>query len=121
MSVIKFELKEDHIKLIRQLKWHTNQDEVIQSCLKDDDDVTSKSPFGGDSLIEDLGTIIYGKTEDFDPFESEELRYSEEQRDELMGLYEDLPMALEIVLQTGEFKEGNFKTKFHDRNWKTYK
>lgn len=117
MSVLLFELKEDHVKLIRQLKWHTNVDGIIQTCLRDDE-TTSKSPFGGDSLVEDLGTIIYGQTEDFDPFESEGLNYTEEQREELIHLYEELPTALEIVMQSGDFKLGNYKSKFHDRNWK---
>lgn len=120
MSVLRFEVKEEHLKLVKQLKWHMNGDNIIQTCVKDEDGV-SPSPFGGDDLIEDLGTIIYGKTDDFDPFEDEKILYDDDQIKELTQLYEDLPTVLAIVMETGKFEAGKYRCRFHVGDWKKEK
>jgi hypothetical protein len=117
MSVIKFELKEDHLKLLKHLEWEKDfNGEVI---------VTSgENPFGGFDHYEDMGVILYGKPDNFDPLEPIEgnpFIWTDEQREEMDKLLSELPMALDVVLYTQSFEIGKYKTKFHDKNWKKIK
>jgi hypothetical protein len=109
MSLVKFELTEDHINLLRNMEW--NQGEM--------DPVVGE--FNGDYDEEEMGIIIYGKPEgDFDPLDEEVIPYTEEQIEHLNKLKEGLPMALDIIMQTGKFEAGHYKRKFHLRDWKKY-
>jgi hypothetical protein len=77
--------------------------------------------FDGDFDEEEMGIVIYGVPEgDFDPLTEEVIPYNEEQIEYLNKLKEELPTALDIIMQTGEFKAGHYKTKFHLRDWKPY-
>ena len=112
MSVIKFELKENHINLLKHLEWNE---------LTESKDIVTKgenTPFGGFDHYEDMGPILYGQPADFDPFEGNPFEWTDEQKEEMDELLAELPMALEIILNTQSFKPGNYKTKFHDRHWK---
>ena len=106
MSVIKFELKEEHLKLLKHLEWselslhneiHTNGE---------------NTPFGG---------ILYGQPEEFDPFDGDPFEWSEEQKIEMDELISELPRAVEVVLYTQSFKIGTYRTKYHDKHWKKIK
>lgn len=115
MSVIKFELKEDHVKLLKQLRWSTDNKKLIVNISDDADSV----PFGFDSIYEAIDTILNGKPADFDPFETHDIvEYTDEQKAEWDKLYNELPTALDIILYNQSFELGNYKTKYHDRNWK---
>jgi len=112
MSVIKLELKEDHIKLLKHLSWKelTENKEIITDG--------TNSPFGGLDYYEDMGIILYGQPEDFDPFEGDPFEWTDEQKEEMDKLLSELPLALEIVLYTQSFEPGNYKARFHIRDWK---
>lgn len=113
MSVLKLELKEEHLKLLKFLRWSV-KDNVIQGISNDEEAV----PFGENSIYEAIDLILNGQG-DFDPFTTEELpEYSDEQKEEWDKLYAELPTALEIILFNGSFELGTYKTKFHDRFWK---
>lgn len=120
MALIKFELKENHIKLLKHLKWSLNGNLLISKG--DDNEEYGESPFGGDDLIEDMNIIINGKRDDFDPLNDEVLGIdlSDTQKNELIELYNELPVALDIILYTNSFELGNYKTKWYDRNWIKY-
>jgi hypothetical protein len=109
MSLIKFELKEDHIKLLRNMAWNKGELDVIVG------------EFDGDYDEEEMGIIVYGMPEgEFDPTNEKVIPYTEEQVEHLNKLKEELPMALDIIMQTGKFEAGHYKTKYHLRNWKSY-
>lgn len=115
MSIIKFELKEDHIKLLKHLEWNE---------LTDTKSIVSKgenTPFGGFDHYEDMGIILYGRPPEFDPFEGNPFGWTDEQKEEMDTLLTELPLALEVILNTQSFTPGRYKTKFHDRHWKQLK
>lgn len=115
MSVIKFELKEDHIKLLKHLSWkELTEDKVIMTS-------GTNSPFGGLDYYEDMGIILYGQPEDFDPFEGNPFVWTDEQKEEMDTLISELPIAIEVILSTGSFELGRYKCRFHIREWKKIK
>jgi hypothetical protein len=116
MALIKFELKEDHIKLIKHLKWSMTKDNQILSRGNDDEEY-GDSPFGGDDLFEDMDIILNGRPENFDPLNDEKIILNESQIDEMKILFSELPIALDIILYTGKFESGHYKSKWYDRNW----
>jgi hypothetical protein len=116
MSVLKLELKEEHIKLLSNLRW-SMKDNIVSGIKHDGEEFMS--PFNGDNLYEEIDLILNGMPENFDPFNTEEpKRYSDEQKAEWDKLYSELPLALDIVLFNKSFELGTHKTKWHDRNWK---
>lgn len=127
MSLIKFELKEDHLKLLKGLQWsltETNHILSISDMDNDDAEEVILTPFGGDDLIEDIGAIIYGQPEDFDPFDEEtefgKTKYSDEQIAYMTELFSGLKHALSIVLYTQSFNTGHYKRPYHDIHWTKY-
>lgn len=110
MSVLKFELKDAHINLIKHLTWAEIKDGVIST--------EGKTPFGGFDHYDDMSTILYGKPEDHDPFGDEPHQWTDEQIAEMDKLLEELPTAIEVVLNAQTFDTGNYKTKYHIRDWK---
>jgi len=114
MSILKLELKEEHLKLLKYLRWSNNDDNVIVGISEEE----YSAPFGEDSIYEAIDIILNGMPEDFDPLNTEELiTYSDEQKAEWDKLYSQLPMALDIILFNGNFELGNYRTKFNDRKW----
>lgn len=117
MSVIVFELKEEHVKLLKHLRFSINKVNVISGVADDGDEFAP--PFGENNIYDAMDLILNGKPKEFNPFETEELtEYADDQKAEWDKLYSELPMALEVVLSTLSFELGTYKTKFHDRNWK---
>lgn len=111
MSVVKFEMKEEHIALARQLEW-TMEDGVMFA------DSEYESPFGGDDIYEDMGVIIYGMPDDFDPMELDPFAWTDEQKEIMDEFYKDLPTVMEIIMTTGRFEAGHYITRFGERNWR---
>jgi len=127
MSLVKFEVKEDHLKLLKFLQWsQTDTDHLVSINNNDNDDAEDivLTPFGGDDLMEDIGTIIYGQPEDFDPFDEDtefgKSKWGEEKEAEMRELFNGLSTALSIVLANQSFETGHFKRKFHDVVWTKY-
>ncbi len=121
MALDKFELKTEHIALIKNLVWDEN---IIFLFEKDDELPLSQynSPFGGDNIVEDMGLILYGKPdEDFDPMSDETTRYNEAQKVEMKKLLKELKIALDITIFCGNFEAGWYSKKHHLREWKKAK
>lgn len=118
MSVIKFEMTEDHLKLVKQLQ---------VDILPIDKDVnvpyiSGKRLFGNDNIFEDMFLILYGKPEnenlDINPWDEQEDPWTEEQLEYMKKLLNELSYALDIILYTGNFEVGTYKTKTYVRDWK---
>ena len=117
MAIIKFELKENHIKLLKHLDWKIGDNNGIENK-----EVENETPYGGLSLVEDIGLMLYGKPEgEFDPLSSYERQYSEEQIKEIEDLYSELPLALQVILYLGTFQVGHYKKNWNQNNWREYK
>lgn len=120
MSVILFELTENHVKLLKYLRWSLNKQNIISGVADEGDDIAP--PFGENNIYDAMDLILNGQPEDFDPLNTTEVKvYSDEQKAEWDKLYAELPIALEVILFNGSFELGKFKTKYHDRNWKQLK
>ena len=132
MSLIKFELKKEHLMLLKNLEWsktETNHILSINSLDNDDVEEVILTPFGGDNLIQDIGLIIYGRAEgedivpkmnDEDGRDSIVQSYTEEQISEMTELFNGLVTALDICLYTQSFEVGHYKRKYHERHWVKY-
>jgi hypothetical protein len=115
MALLKFNLTENHIKLLKHLKWSLNNDNNIES-IDIEDSLTS--PFGGDNIYEDINTILNGKPADFTDFLENGIEFTEEEKSDMIKLYKELTKALDIILFTSSFEPGLYSTKWYDRNWK---
>jgi hypothetical protein len=120
MALLKFELKEDHIKLLKHLRWSIVSDQLVSRG--SDVEEYGDSPFGGDDLIEDMSMILNGKPENFKPIDDEVLvsELSDDERAKMLELYQELATALDVILYTGSFEPGHYKSKWYDRNWIKY-
>lgn len=119
MSVITFTLKEEHVKLLKFLKWSLTDKKFIISAENINED---PSPFGGDNIYDDIDLILNGKPDNFNPLTEDNFRqYSKEQKDKMDMLMSDLPTALDIILYNGNFELGTYTTRYHDRQWKRKK
>lgn len=116
MSVLKFNLTQKHIDLVKHLQW--NNTEVNNKVIST---TTDGSPFGGFDHYEDMGVILYGRPDDFNPLDGNPFEWSDEQKNEIDKLLSELPMALDVILYTQSFVPGEYKTKFHNRDWKKIK
>lgn len=118
MSVIKFELTEDHIKLVRQLQ--INQKEVKENLFSPE--ISGDNPFG-DDIFMDMFLILYGKPEgeieNPNPWdENSSTPWNDEQLEYMIKLLNELSYALDVILYTGDFQVGTYKTKTYVREWK---
>jgi hypothetical protein len=116
MSILKFELKKEHIKLLKHLNWSELTDNNAITTITE-----SSSPFGGFDYYEDMGIILYGKPDNFNPFEEDPFEWTDEQKQEMDKLLSELPTAIEVILNAETFQTGHYKTKFHIRNWNKIK
>ena len=115
MALIKFELTDKHLILLKHLDWETITDDKIATSIEEG----ATTPFGGINLIEDIGVMLFGKPEgDFDPTSPYGPQYTDEQKDEIKLLFSQLPTALEIVLFLQTFEAGFYKRKWRVKNWK---
>lgn len=115
MSLIKFELTEDHLKLVRNLRFNRGKGITINA----NDEFGS--PFGGDNLYEDMDIILAGNRQvNFDPL-GEPDPLEADVIEKYQKLYDELPTALEVILNYGTFEAGHYKRKYHQRGiWKKY-
>lgn len=131
MSLIKFEIKENHLKLLKQLEWSKTDTNHILSISDINDEVEDVvlTPFGGDDLIKDIGVIIYGRAEnetilprmnDDERNEDVVRVYTPEEISEMEELFNGLVTALDICLYMQTFETGHYKRKYHVRDWVKY-
>jgi len=115
MSVQRLELKEEHVKLLKHLRWSL-KDGIVSGVGNDGEG--SIPPFGEDNIYEAIDLILNGSTEEIDLDSTEPKEYSAEQKGNWDNLYAELPLALDIILYTGKIELGSYKTKYHLRDWK---
>ena len=117
MSVLIFELKKEHVLLLKNLDWSLNKANIITGIADEGD--AYAPPFGTNDIYEGIDLILNGKTNDYDPLTHEDMViYSDEQKAEWDELYSQLPMALSVVLFNGSFELGTYKTRYHFKDWK---
>lgn len=111
MSLNKFELKEEHIKLIRQLNIIND---VNNPCHIG---ISTNYPFGDDDIYKDIDLILNGKVREVNFDDTWEEPYTEDEINAWDELLKELPTALEIILFTGSFESGCYVTRSYEKNW----
>lgn len=103
-----FELKEEHIKLLKNM------------CVGWDDCefgapvIDCKRPYGNSDVYSDIAKILGIKG----TIVGDEEIFSEEQMNQMDNIHKDTETALQIVLVTGEFKLGEYVADEYIDNWK---
>jgi len=116
MSAIKIELTENHVKLLKYLRWSLNKENIISGVANEGDEIAP--PFGETSLYEAIDIILNGGKSKIESSDEDFPEYTEAQKAEWDKLYSELPLALDVILFNGSFELGSFKTRVNDRNWK---
>jgi hypothetical protein len=113
MSLITFELKKEHIELLKNLRWNLQygKSTFISQFIENDTQELA-------NIYEEVDLILNGKPSNFDPLNTEFKDYTSEQKLEWDKLLSELPTALDIVLFTNSFELGHYRTKYNIRSWK---
>jgi len=119
MSTLKFELKQEHILLLKHIEWTSLNKIIVGTKELEEDEVDFYVPFGCDTLYEGIDLILNGKAANFDPLNQDEpAQYTKEQMEAWDKLYSELPLALDIILYLGTFELGTYKSHYGQRDWK---
>ncbi len=120
MSLLKFELKTEHLLLLKHIEWSSLGNGIIVGTKEvEEDEAETYVPFGCDTLYEGIDLILNGKGENFDPLNQDEPnQYTPEQIAAWDKLYAELPLALDVILTLGTFEKGNYVSRFGQRDWK---
>lgn len=110
MSIVKFELTEQHIKLAQ----HIELEELLKYIIK----VKENNEYFDNDFVEIVGVILFGRPKNFDPLNENPFDWSDEELGEIGNVLLGLPTAIDVILNAKTFKPGIYKTKYHDRNWK---
>jgi hypothetical protein len=103
-----FILKEEHIKLLRQMNvWWDD-------CEFGAPSINCKRPYGNSDVYGDIAKILGIKGTIVD----NEIEFSEEEIDIMENLHKETETALQIVLITGEFLPGEYVADISGSNWK---
>lgn len=113
MSLIKLEITEDHLKLLKLLNF-TNQDEHLTTQDKDSE---KDNAFGYETRYVEMELAINGRPTKFDPTATELFEISDEQKTYLDSLWGEMHLVLELKCFFDHLTPGLYKRKFHDRNW----
>jgi hypothetical protein len=126
MSLLKFELKQSHLDLLKNVQW--NLDDTCRFIVSYQNlDVESTdpfylpdvSPFRGDDVYSDMDLILNGRPEEFDPSNKHDAPvFTDEKIKDFDTLLSELPRALEIILSTQSFEVGKYKCRSYLKDWK---
>jgi hypothetical protein len=106
---VKFNLSEDHVKLIRKMKIRWSDGPYGGSP-----EVDPKRPFGGNEVTNDMAEIIgIEKVKRHDG----KADYPSRTYDRCMRLYRELDRALQAVLVAGSFEPGIYEADEGQVNW----
>jgi hypothetical protein len=115
MALTKIDLKKEHLILLKHLDWKIDEAHNLVTLVEEQ----AENPFGGINVIEDIGTMIYGRPEgEFDPLSPYGPQYTPEQKMEIEELLRTLPLALEVILFLQTFELGVYGRKWNLKNWK---
>ena len=119
MALIKITITDDHLNLIKNLNWD------FDLFAKEGDDyklpkLVDDKPFGEGHVYEQMQLILDGPRTITDPNDTVSFFLDDEIQARYDKLLLELPMVLQIVLKTGKFETGNYKTKSHFIEWVKY-
>ncbi len=106
-----FTITKEHLKLLR--KMYVDWDD----CEYGSPTINCKRPYGNSDVEGDIAEII--KFPRKGNWDGEEECWSDEAEEKLYFIHRQMQIVLQIVLVTGEFKEGNYvkKDDYDDLSW----
>ena len=113
MAIIKIEIKEEHLTLLKHLKVNEINDKIILTIDSDDGvpvDITDANKY------EYINLVLNGKPLSLDT--EEIVDYTVIEKSEWDKLYNELPIVLSVILQRQSFEVGLFKASWHNQIWK---
>lgn len=105
-----FELKPDHIRLIRRMNVGYNADTEFGAP-----EIDPKRPYGNSDVFNDIGEILGIGAKGGDHTDPE---YTEEQCAEFLAIHKETATALQVVLSSGSFEPGMYYSKKYHREYK---
>jgi len=116
MAAIKFELKQEHLDLLKHLDWSSEDNTYI---LRSSSTREPQKLYNEDDVLDGVSLILEGKYTMGDPLEQDEANtYPQEVKDRYYKLLSELPTALNIILNIGSFELGMYKTRSYLNEWK---
>lgn len=101
---IVFTVTLEHLKLLRGLEWLWNPHDFGGPI------VDPARPYGGDVPVYDVASILYGDTFDLlDADGKEAFVEDQSNRDRLFEMHDGLKHVLEIGIDTGRFRPGQYR------------
>jgi hypothetical protein len=108
---MKFELTENHIKLLNRMyvEWDDSAYDGAPA-------INIKRPYGNSAVAYDVYEIIHGKEWDYGEYDEE---MPEEIYEQMLELHQETRTALQIVLCTKSFESGLYELKsaWDSRSW----
>jgi len=105
-----FELKEEHIKLLRNMCVRWDDCEFGAPSIS----IDCKRPYGNSNVYHDIAKILGIEGTIIDNKEA----FSQEQIDWMNRIHKETKVALQIVLVTGEFRPGEYVSDEYADNWR---
>lgn len=110
MRAIRFQVTEQHVKLLRSMwvGW--------SNCEFGAPEIDPKRPYGNSSVYHDIGEILNIEPEGGSPDDRE---FTDEQKDAMRALHEETQVVLQIVLSAGVLAAGHYeKPNEYGRDWR---
>jgi hypothetical protein len=108
VKIQRFELKEEHLKLLRNMRVRWDDCEFGAPA------IDCKKPYGNSDVYENMAKIL--GIEGFENSDGE-ISFSEEQVDLMDKLHKETEVVLQIVLKTGKFEQGIYVADEYGDNW----
>ena len=109
MEKERFELIEDHLKLIRRMNIRYND-----GCEFGAPEIDPKRPYGNSYVYGDIGEILDIKPTEGDP---DDLSFSEEKKAYMLNLHKETAKALQVILSSGSFEQGLYESEKYIDEW----
>ena len=106
---VRFELTEQHLKLIRRMNIGYND-----WCEFGAPEVDPKRPYGNSSVYYDIGEILGIERKDSGDGDYE---FTEDQEKEMLKIHKETATALQVILASGSFGIGFYEADEFHRNW----
>jgi len=105
----KFELTENHLKLIRRMYVSYND-----HCEFGAPEINPKRPYGNSDVYGDIGEILNIKPHFIGKYDED---FSDEQEEYMLKLHKETAIALQVILSSGSFEPGIYQADEYDTNW----
>lgn len=115
MRIKRFEVKEEHIKLLKKLNFDFDSRTEFGAPL-----ISPKRPYGNSDVYQDIADIIGIKPEVTD-WDNEDDFFSDTQEMYMYALHKDMTTVLNILCVNLTIEAGMYQAKVYSDNWKKIK